>query len=161
LFKLLCDPGDEVLVPAPSYPLFDMLAQLEGVRLVPYQLAYDGEWHLDPALLRAARGPRTRAVLTVHPNNPTGSFLKREELAQLAALGLPIVSDEVFAEYALAPDPRRAASALEAAADVLVFRLGGLSKSLLLPQLKLAWTAIAGPRAQVGEACARLGHIAD
>lgn len=159
LFKLLCDPGDEVLVPAPSYPLFDVLAQLEQVRLVPYPLRYDGEWHLERAALRAAKSERARAIITVHPNNPTGSFLKRDELRALSELGLPIVSDEVFADYALREDPARAVSALEA--DALVFRLSGLSKACALPQLKLAWTVIAGPQAEVAEARARLEHIAD
>lgn len=161
LFKLLCEPGDSVLVPAPSYPLFDVLAQLEQVRLVPYRLAYDGEWHLDESALAAAREPRTRAVVLVHPNNPTGSYVKRDELSALSALGLPLISDEVFAEYALRDDARRAVSALEAAEQTLVFRLGGLSKSCALPQLKLAWTALAGPDALVEEARARLEHIAD
>lgn len=161
LFKLLCDPGDSVLVPAPSYPLFDVLAQLEQVRLVPYRLAYDGEWHLDASSLAAARELRTRAVITVHPNNPTGSFLKRDELRALAGLGLPIISDEVFAEYALREHPERVESALAAAQETLVFRLGGLSKSVAAPQLKLAWTAIAGPEALVSTARARLEHIAD
>jgi alanine-synthesizing transaminase len=161
LFKLLCDPGDRVLVPSPSYPLFDMLAALEGVELCPYQLAYDGEWHLDMSTVQSAISPNTRAILLVHPNNPTGSYLKRDELSALAKLGLPLISDEVFAEYPLRADPRRASSALEASEDVLVFRMGGLSKSLLLPQLKLAWTAVAGPADQVVEARERLLHIAD
>ncbi len=158
LFKLLCDPGDAVLVPSPSYPLFDVLAQLENVALIPYRIDYDGEWHVDGDALRAARGD-ARAIITVHPNNPTGSFLKRAELTCLAELGLPIISDEVFADYALGEDPRRAVSALEAAADTLVFRLGGLSKSCALPQLKLAWTTIAGPGSEA--AIERLEHIAD
>ena len=161
LFKLLCDVGDEVLVPTPSYPLFDVLAALEGVKLVPYPLAYDGEWHIDLAALSAARSERTRAILMVHPNNPTGSYLKRHELERLASLGLPLISDEVFAEYPLRPDEARATSVLEVADRALVFRLGGLSKSLVLPQLKLAWTAIAGPEALAREACDRLDHIAD
>ena len=161
LLKLLCDPGDAVLVPAPSYPLFDVLAQLEQVRLVPYRLAYDGEWHLDAQALQAARDVRTRAVICVHPNNPTGSFLKRADLLSLASLGLPIISDEVFADYALTDDPERAASALELADRALVFCLGGLSKACALPQLKLAWTVIAGPPALAELARARLEHIAD
>ena len=159
LLRLLCDPGDSILVPAPSYPLFDVLAQLEQVKLIPYRLAYDGEWHLDHEALRAARAANTRAVVVVHPNNPTGSFMKHDELRALASLGLPIISDEVFAEYGLLDDPRRARSALEAMDRTLVFRLGGLSKACALPQLKLAWTTIAGPFAE--EACARLEHIAD
>lgn len=161
LFTLLCDPGDNVLVPLPSYPLLEVLAGLQGVQLRPYRLAYDGEWHLDRASLAQARDARTRALVCVHPNNPTGSFLKRDELACLAALDLPIVSDEVFAEYAWADDTERAKSALDACARTLVFRLSGLSKSLALPQLKLAYTAIAGPAPLAAEACARLEHIAD
>ena len=160
LFKLLCDPGDEVLVPAPSYPLFDLLAAFESVRLVPYRLAYDGEWHVDTDSLRRAVSPRTRAILVVSPNNPTGSYVKRSELLGMASLGLPIVSDEVFAAYPLVSDPRRALSALEAM-DTLVFALGGLSKLVLLPQMKLAWIAAGGPPARVGEALERLELIAD
>lgn len=162
LFKLLCDPGDSVLVPTPSYPLFDMLSTLENVELIPYALAYDGEWHLDMDEIRAALRPNTRAILVVNPNNPTGSYLKRDELVELASLGLPILSDEVFSAYAHREDTRRAHSALLAADKALVFCMGGLSKSLLLPQLKLAWTTIAGPDAHiVQEACERLTHIAD
>src|SRR5580704_9183636 len=97
LFKLLCDPGDEVLVPRPSYPLFEHLARLESVTAIPYRLAYDGAWHVDLPSARTAITPRTRAIVTVSPNNPTGSYLKTSELGELAALGLPIVSDEVFA----------------------------------------------------------------
>ena len=160
LFKLLCDPGDDVLVPAPSYPLFEHLAQLEGVQVRSYRLAYDGRWHVPAAALAPLRGPRTRAVLTVHPNNPTGSYLKRDELAQLAALGLPIVSDEVFASYPLSADPERVTSALDAS-SVLTFALNGLSKLAGLPQLKLAWLCVAGPDAQVQEALSRLELIAD
>lgn len=163
LFKLLCDPGDCIMVPTPSYPLFDVLAQLENVRLVPYQLQYDGEWHVDLAAVRATlqAEPRVRAIVLVHPNNPTGSYLKRDELAALAALELPLISDEVFADYDLGADDRRAVSALEVADRTLVFRLGGLSKACALPQLKLAWTAMAGPAQLVAEARARLEHIAD
>ena len=99
LFKLLCDAGDEILVPQPSYPLLEHLAQLEGVRLIPYSLAYDGEWYLDVPSVHRAIGPRSRAIVVVHPNNPTGSYMKQGELAALAATGLPLVSDEVFADY--------------------------------------------------------------
>jgi alanine-synthesizing transaminase len=163
LFKLLCDPGDSVLVPAPSYPLFEHLAAFESVRLVPYPLAYDGAWHIDlPAMTRAIE-PRTRAILLVSPNNPTGSYVKKDELAALAATDLPLVSDEVFARYALRDDPRRAATALEAAgAAPLVFAMGGLSKLAGLPQMKLAWTIVGGrePRV-VADALARLELIAD
>jgi aspartate/methionine/tyrosine aminotransferase len=161
LFKLLCDPGDDVLVPAPSYPLFEHLARLEAVRAVPYRLAYDGRWHIDCASLRAARGGRTRAVVLVSPNNPTGSYVKRDELAVLAELGLPLVSDEVFARYPLREDPARCRSALEADGAPLVFALGGLSKLAALPQMKLAWIAVGGDDGRVGEAIERLEVIAD
>jgi len=160
LFKLLCDPGDEVLVPRPSYPLFEHLARLESVEAVPYRLAYDGAWHVDLPSVRAAISERTRAVVTVSPNNPTGSYLKTSELAEVAALGLPIVSDEVFARYPLRTDPARARSALEAD-QALVFALGGLSKLAALPQAKLAWMAVCGERARVEAALARLEVIAD
>jgi aspartate/methionine/tyrosine aminotransferase len=160
VFKLLCDPGDDVLVPAPSYPLFEHLAQLEGVHARSYRLRYDGRWHLPAGTLAPLVGPRTRAVLTVHPNNPTGSCLKRDELAQLAATGLPIVSDEVFAPYTLAPEPDALASAL-GCPDALTFVLNGLSKLAGLPQLKLAWLCVDGPPAAVREALSRLELIAD
>jgi len=162
LFKLLCDPGDEVLVPVPSYPLFEHLARLEAVRAVPYRIAYDGAWHLDLDSVRSAVGPRTRAIVLVTPNNPTGSCIKRDELAAVAALGVPIVSDEVFAGYSLDPrtDPHRATSALEAR-GVLVFALGGLSKLAALPQMKLAWIAVGGEAEVVDPALARLEIIAD
>jgi alanine-synthesizing transaminase len=160
LFKLLCDPGDEVLVPAPSYPLLEHLARLESVGTRSYPLAYDGRWHVQPQALRHALGPRTRAVVAMHPNNPTGSYLKRDELTELSKLNVPILSDEVFAAYALSDDAERASSAL-AAQDALVFSLHGLSKLAGLPQLKLAWMCVGGPDALVAEARARLELIAD
>ncbi|HEX6243749.1 MAG TPA: pyridoxal phosphate-dependent aminotransferase, partial [Polyangiales bacterium] len=163
LFKLLCDPGDALLVPEPSYPLLDVLARVEGVELVRYALRYDGEWHVDPASLRAGltrAGQGARAIVSVNPNNPTGSFLKRDELALLAGTGLPLVSDEVFADYALSRPPALP-SVLANPHEQLVFRLSGLSKELALPQLKLAFTCIAGPEPLVRAACARLEHIAD
>jgi len=167
LFKLLADPGDAILVPQPSYPLFEHLATFESVRVVPYPLAYDGEWHVDLPGLRDAvdshSHSRVRAIVVVSPNNPTGSFLKKDELSAMAATGLPIVSDEVFAHYGFGEDPRRATSVLDAAKEAsLVFALGGLSKLAALPQMKLAWTAIAGADTQAVEgALARLELIAD
>lgn len=164
LFKLLCDPGDDVLVPRPSYPLFEYLAALESVNAVHYPLAYDGEWHLPVDALEEAATPRTRAVVVVSPNNPTGSFLEREEAQRLrhlcAARGWALLSDEVFADYALKDDPRRPPSMAEDSA-ALTFSLGGLSKSCGLPQLKLAWIAVAGPAELRGEALARLDVVAD
>ena len=160
LFKVLCDAGDEVLVPQPSYPLFDHLAAFEGVRLVPYELSYDGQWHIDADALGRAVSKRTRAILSVSPNNPTGSYLKKNELSAMEALGLPIVSDEVFATYPLRDDPARAWTALEAS-SVLVFAMGGLSKMAALPQMKLAWMVVGGPEQLVDEALARLELVAD
>ena len=164
-FRLLCDPGDRVLVPRPSYPLLDHLARADGVELCPYRLAYDGAWHIDTADLRErASEPRVRAVVCVNPNNPTGSFVSRHELSALAGLGLPIVSDEVFAAYAFAGDAQRSVTLLDAAEGddpraPLVLALGGLSKYAALPQLKLAWMIAAGNAAP--EALARLEILAD
>lgn len=160
LFKLLCDPGDEVLVPAPSYPLFEHLARFENVRPVPYGLGFDGGWFIDFERLRAARTARTRAIIVVSPNNPTGNYVRRAELAQLAALGLPLISDEVFASYALRGPEAAARSALETD-GTLVFALSGLSKLAGLPQMKAAWLGIGGPESAVAEAVARLELIAD
>jgi aspartate/methionine/tyrosine aminotransferase len=160
LFKLLCDPGDEVLIPRPSYPLFEHLAALEHVSVAPYALAYDGAWHIDFSALERACGPRARAIVVVNPNNPTGSFLKRDELARLVSYGLPIISDEVFSSFALGPDPERVRSVLETE-EVLVFALGGLSKLAALPQMKLAWLCASGPSSVRNEALARLELIAD
>jgi len=164
LFKLLADPGDAVLVPRPGYPLFDYLAALESVEARPYPLAYDGEWHIDLAALAAAVTPRTRAVVLVNPGNPTGSFVKRQEAETLHALcagrGLALVSDEVFADYAWADDPRRFSSFAEDGA-ALAFSLGGLSKSCGLPQLKLGWIAVSGPEALRRDALQRLELVAD
>lgn len=160
LLKLLCDPGDAVLIPQPSYPLFEHLVRLENVSAAPYALAYDGSWHIDFDSLSRALSPRARAIVVVSPNNPTGSFLKKDELARLASFGLPLISDEVFSDFAVRPDARRARSVLETA-DVMVFALGGLSKLAALPQLKLAWLCAAGPSGQLSEALARLELVAD
>jgi aspartate/methionine/tyrosine aminotransferase len=165
LFKLLLDPGDSVLVPRPSYPLFESLAQLEGARAEFYELEYDGEWHVSLARLRERIGEGTRALCVVNPNNPTGSFLKRDEAEGLVALcaehGLAIVSDEVFADYGFGGDARRVTSLAGEDRDALVFSLGGLSKSCGLPQLKLGWLAAFGPQALRSEALRRLELIAD
>lgn len=159
-FKLLCDPGDGILVPRPSYPLLEHLARLEHVRLDSYSLEYDGAWHVDFESLVRAITPTTRAIVVVTPNNPTGSYVSRAELQKLASLGLPIVSDEVFARYPFGEQPERARSALEAE-GVLILALGGLSKLAGLPQLKLGWLLLGGPDAEVEEARARLEIIAD
>jgi alanine-synthesizing transaminase len=160
LFKLLCDPGDELLIPAPSYPLFDDLCRLENVQTRPYPLHYDGEWHIGFGELRESINERTRAIMVVSPNNPTGSYLKQAELHALEALDLPIIADEVFADYPLRSDPSRVHSALESS-RALVFALGGLSKQAGLPQWKIAWLGMRGPDDRVREASARLELIAD
>jgi alanine-synthesizing transaminase len=160
LFKLLCDPGDSIAIPRPSYPLFEHLATLENVRARSYDLAYDGAWHIDFEHLRRVVGPDTRAIVVVNPNNPTGSFLKRDELERLVSFGLPIISDEVFSGYALSVDARRARSVLDTD-EVLVFALGGLSKLAALPQMKLAWSCARGPAAELADAFLRLELVAD
>ena len=138
----------------------DFRCALEQVKVAHYELAYDGSWHIDFDSLERARSSRSRAVVVVNPNNPTGSFLKRDELRRLVELGLPIISDEVFSSFALGPDPRRVRSVLETDSS-LVFALGGLSKLAALPQLKLAWLCAAGPKAELAEALSRLELIAD
>ena len=173
IFRLLCDVGDEILVPAPSYPLFEFLADLADIRLVPYPLFYDHGWQIDFASLRAALTPRSRAVLVVHPNNPTGSFVKPREAAELveicAAREMAIVADEVFLDYtdsrmrALLGARRDTDAARTFALDdaALTFTLSGLSKIALLPQMKLAWMVVSGPQELVQTAVARLEIIAD
>lgn len=161
LFKLLADPGDEILVPVPSYPLLAWLAAFEGVVLRTYPLVYAGRWHVDLAELAAAVTPRSRAIVTVAPNNPTGSYLGRSELDAMLDLGLPILSDEVFATYPLRPlADDRVPSAL-AAERGLVFALSGLSKLAALPQMKLGWIACGGKDALAAEAIARLDLVLD
>ena len=149
LFRLLTDPGDQVLVPRPSYPLFEHLAAMESVEARQYPLRYDGGWHMDFAALESAAGSRkTRAIVIVNPNNPTGSYLKRHEWTRLAAWaserGLAILSDEVFSDYALTPDGERIAT-LAAAEEAPVFVMSGLSKITGLPQMKLGWIVASGP----------------
>jgi alanine-synthesizing transaminase len=164
LFKLLCDPGDEVLVPRPSYPLFEFLARLDSTELVSYPCHYDGEWHVPVAELSSRVGPRTRAVIVVNPNNPTGAYLKHEEAESLGRLcrehGLALIADEVFADYAFEADPRRVTCATDLEAP-LTFCLGGLSKSCGLPQVKLGWILVGGRSPGVEEALARLEIVAD
>jgi aspartate/methionine/tyrosine aminotransferase len=157
LFKLLCDPGDSVLVPAPSYPLFEHLAELEAVQVQTYRLAYDGAWHVDVDSLRRHVTPRTRAIVAVSPNNPTGQYLSAAERAALEACGPPVIYDEVFAEFPLhgaAPRPARST-------ETLTFTLDGLSKRAGSPQLKLGWTVLSGSARVRDEARSRLELIAD
>ncbi len=164
LFRLLADPGDEILVPRPSYPLLDFLAGLNDVRLVPYPLAYDGRWRIEVEALRACVGPRARALVVIHPNNPTGSFLlpgERDALVGLCrARGLALIADEVFGDYAFDAAGDRMAT-LAGTAGALTFVLSGLSKVAALPQMKLAWIAASGPEDLVRAAVGRLEVIAD
>jgi alanine-synthesizing transaminase len=160
LFTLLCDVGDEVLAPEPSYPLLLHLARYAGVQLKPYRLAYDGAWHIDIDSVRRARGPRTRAIVLISPNNPTGSYTRREELSSLAELGLPLLSDEVFAHYELATEGGALRSAL-GACSALTFCIDGLSKSAGLPQVKLSWLAASGPERALNECMQRLAWLSD
>ncbi len=153
LFKLLANPGDEILAPRPSYPLFEFLAGLESVHIRQYPLRYDGVWHVDFDALEQAITPRTRSIVVVNPNNPTGSFLKRAELDVLDALaaerGLAILSDEVFRDYAFAEDTGRvstlAGEHLSNTPRALTFSMSGLSKIAGLPQMKLGWIVVSGP----------------
>jgi len=144
LFKLLTDPGDEILVPRPSYPLFDYLGAMESVDVRQYPLRYDGSWHIDFPALSSAITPRTRAIVVVNPNNPTGSYLKRAEWQRLQTFGLPILSDEVFSDFAFAPDPERVPT-LAGSNGLLTFAMSGLSKVAGLPQMKLGWIVASGP----------------
>ena len=164
IFRLLCDPGDAVLVPTPSYPLFDFLADLNDVKLVPYELVYDHGWQIDFHSLRSAidrAHARPRAVLVVHPNNPTGSYVKSHELHDLndicSAQQLAIIADEVFLDYSVGP-PELTFTANN---DALTFTLSGLSKISALPQMKVAWVTASGPQAFKADALARLEVIAD
>lgn len=167
LFRLLCDPGAEILIPQPSYPLFDFLATLDDVRLKPAPLVYDHGWQIDPEGFRRVITPSTRAIVLVHPNNPTGHFTKPWEARELAQLcrehNLALIVDEVFLDYSFpssipAPSslPFTFASGLE---DVPVFVVSGMSKIAGLPQMKAAWIVVTGP--ECAAALDRLEVIAD
>ena len=160
LFKLLCDAGDEVLVPRPSYPLFEYLARLDCVTVRQYPLFYDHGWHVDTGALRAMVSSRTRAIVVVNPNNPTGSFLKQAEWDVLDEIGLPVISDEVFASYPLDAAGDRIECVASLDSRILRFSLGGLSKQAGLPQMKLGWIRI-GSCADRDEALRGLEWIAD
>jgi aspartate/methionine/tyrosine aminotransferase len=165
LFKLLADADDEILVPRPSYPLFDHLARLDQVVACSYDLRPERGWRIDVASIEAALSPRTRAILLVSPNNPTGSFVTGGEFEHLAGLAadrqIAIIADEVFADYELTPGSRASAGRVVDRTEGLVFSLGGLSKSVGLPQAKLAWIAAAGGRSEVAAALERLELICD
>jgi len=162
VFRILCNPGDEVLIPTPSYPLFDLLADIQDVRLVRYPLIYDHGWQNAFHALEAALTPRTRAIIVVHPNNPTGHFVKHDERSGLnqicAGRQLAIIADEVFLDFALSS--KRHLSWV-ANSEVLTFTMSGLSKMCGLPQMKAAWLAASGPKDLKTRALERLEVIAD
>jgi aspartate/methionine/tyrosine aminotransferase len=162
VFRLLCNPGDELLVPKPSYPLFEFLADLQDVKLVPYPLIYDHGWQMDFPSLQRVLTSRTRGVVVVHPNNPTGSFVHPQEQKALRHFcrehGLAVIADEVFLDYAHDGVARQTFAANR---EVLSFTLSGVSKISALPQMKVAWIATSGPPAEVEPAQSRLEIIAD
>lgn len=162
IFRLLCNPGDEVLVPKPSYPLFEFLADLCDVKLVPYPLVYDHGWQIDFDSLYKAATAQSRAVIVVHPNNPTGSYVSASEREALNGFcrdyNLGLIVDEVFLDYAHDGSPR---PSFAGNPNVLTFTLSGISKISALPQMKLAWVAVSGPEDHAAPARARLEVIAD
>jgi alanine-synthesizing transaminase len=162
VFRLLCEPGDEVLVPQPSYPLFDFLADLHDVKLVRYSLFYDHGWQIDFHALHEVLTARARAVIVVNPNNPTGNFCKAAETAELndicSAQGMAILADEVFLDYSLRPEPPRSFVTNNSAPT---FTMSGLSKIAGLPQFKASWLAVSGPVRWKRDALERLEVIAD
>jgi len=164
VFRLLANPGDKILAPQPSYPLFDFLGGLNDVEVIPYPLVYDDGWQVDWDALAARWDSRTRAVLVVHPNNPTGSYVHKRELARMIEKchqeEVAIIADEVFADYVFGADAGRVVTHAENS-EALTFTLSGLSKISALPQMKLGWIVVSGPREVCAEAQARLEVIAD
>jgi aspartate/methionine/tyrosine aminotransferase len=164
LFRLLADAGDRILVPQPSYPLFPYLARLDQLEVDPYPLNVDDLFRIDLDALTAAVQPRTRAVLLIHPGNPTGAFINNEDIDRLREIcrryQLALISDEVFSDFAYRDDRRRP-STLAGSDDVLTFCLNGLSKSIGLPQLKVGWIAVTGPPDLRDTALTRLEIICD
>lgn len=162
IFRTLCDPGHELLIPEPSYPLFGFLADIQDVKLVHYPLIYDHGWQIDFHALEQAITPRSRGVIVVHPNNPTGHFVRPQELSRLNEICSPrqmaIVADEVFLDFALGENP---SASFAANRDALTFTLSGLSKISGLPQMKAAWLVVSGPESLKQHALARLEVIAD
>ena len=164
LFRLLLDPGERILVPRPSYPLLDVLADLHDVQLIPYLMHYDGLWWTDLDTVEAALDPSVRALFTVSPNNPTGSCLRKQEQDRLVCVahahGAAIIADEVFGDYVYTDDSSHAAT-MASSSKALTFTCSGISKILGLPQMKIGWILVGGPDDLASEACRRLEVIAD
>jgi aspartate/methionine/tyrosine aminotransferase len=162
VFRALCNPGDEVLIPTPSYPLFDLLADIQDVRLIRYPLVYDHGWQIDFHALEAALSTRTRAIIAVHPNNPTGHFTKANERSRLnqicADRQITMMADEVFLDFSLSAKPQ---SSCATNSEALTFTLSGLSKMCGLPQMKAAWLITSGPGDLKTQALDRIEVIAD
>lgn len=162
IFRTLCEPGDEILIPEPSYPLFEFLAEIQDIRPVRYPLVYDNGWQIEFQALEQSLTPRTRAVIVVNPNNPTGSYCKPREMSALAGLAvrhdLAIIADEVFLDYSIGL-PQQPSFA--GTSETLTFTLSGISKICGLPQMKAAWLAVSGPESEKREALARLEVVAD
>jgi len=162
VFRLLCNPGDEVLIPSPGYPLLDFLADLCDVKPVRYPLLYDHGWQIDFSALTAAVTQRTRCLVVVHPNNPTGHYTSASEQVALSRFcverGVALISDEVFFDFSLAGT---SGPGLASRSETLTFTLSGLSKVCGMPQMKLAWIAVTGPAEQKREALPRLEVVAD
>ena len=163
LLRLFCEPGDAILVPSPSYPLFDLLARLHDAELLSYPLVYHDGWQIDPASLAAAVTPRTRAIVAIHPNNPTGHYCSAADFDVLFRTAreydLPLIVDEVFLDYTVHSVEQPSVASFSP--PVLTFAMGGLSKLLAMPGMKLAWTAVCGPDDAVQAAMQRLEVIAD
>jgi len=162
VFRTLCDPQDELLIPEPSYPLFEFLADIQDVRLVRYPLLYDHGWQIDFHALEQAITPRTRGVIVVHPNNPTGQFCKPQEMRKLneicAVREFAIIADEVFLDFAVKAEQH---ATFAGNTGALTFTMSGLSKICGLPQMKAAWLIVSGPGQCKTEASARIEVIAD
>lgn len=162
IFRLICDAGDDLLVPTPSYPLFDFLAEIQDVRLKRYPLIYDHGWQIDLHELEQTVTERTRGIIVVNPNNPTGHFLKAGEMTTINRLcaerDMAIIADEVFLDFSLTPE---APLSFAASQEALTFTLSGISKISGLPQMKLAWMVVGGPERLKEQAVERLELIAD
>ena len=163
LFRLLANPGDEVCAAEPSYPLFVTLSELNDVTLKKFGLIYENGWRIDFSSLNKSLSDKTRAVLVVHPNNPTGNFVRTDAMKKLDELcaqkRCALIADEVFFDFAW--DPGSQHETFAANRRALTFTVSGISKILGLPQMKLGWIVVSGPEDRRREAMRRLEVIAD